>query len=59
EAHKKGWHWIKEYKDDLIQKIKDFQSRLSSRSAIPERSMTPVSNKEPVVDPDYLGPRFG
>ncbi|MDP8250859.1 relaxase/mobilization nuclease domain-containing protein, partial [Pseudochrobactrum saccharolyticum] len=48
EAHKKGWHWIKEYKDDLIQKIKDFQSRLSSRSAIPERSMTPVSNKEPV-----------
>lgn len=59
EAHKKGWHWIKEYKDDLIQKIKDFQSRLSSRSAIPERPVTPVRNKEPNIDPDYSGPRFG
>lgn len=59
ESHKKGWHWIKEYKDDLIQKIRDFQNRLYGKHSIPERPVTPVRNKEPDIDHDYSGPRFG
>jgi len=54
DNYKKGWHWIKEYKDDLIEKIRDFQSRLSSKNTIPERHMqTPVSNK---LEADYEPP---
>jgi len=64
ENYKKGWHWIQEYKADLMQKIKDFQNRLISKNPVPKpvskpNKVTPVHQKEPEFELEYTGPRFG
>jgi len=66
ESYKKGWHWIQEYKDDLMQKIKDFQNRLTAKIPVPKpkpapklNKVAPVHKQEPDFEPEYSGPRFG
>jgi len=64
ENYKRGWHWIQEYKADLMQKIKDFQSRLTVKNPVPKSTLTPknvtlVHKQKPDFEPEYSGPRFG
>jgi len=66
ENYKKGWHWIQEYKADLVEKIKDFQNRLTAKIPVPKskptpapKKVTPVHKQEPDFEPEYSGPRFG
>jgi len=60
ESYKKGWHWIQEYKADLVEKIKDFQKRLISKNPVYKpNKVTPVQQKELDIEPEYSVPRFG
>jgi len=64
ENYKTGWHWVDEYKDDLMQKIRDFQSRLTVKNPVPKptpkpNKVAPVHKQEPEFEPEYSGPRFG
>jgi len=60
ENYKTGWHWVDEYKNDLMQKIRDFQNRLTAKNPVSKpNKVTPVQQKEPEFEPEYLGPRFG
>lgn len=64
ENYKRGWHWIQEYKDDLMQKIRDFQNRLTAKNPVPKpvskpNNVTLVHKQEVDFEPEYTGARFG
>lgn len=56
ENHGNGWRWVQEFRNDLIEKIREIQQRYFSRHSITE---PPVVKKEQESEPEYSGMRFG
>jgi len=56
DNHKKGWRWVEEFRNDLIEKIREIQQRYFSRHSTPDLTLV---QKEPDVEREYSGMRFG